>query len=190
MNIGEAAKASGVSAKMIRYYEANGLLNKAARRENTYRDFDERDIHDLRFIKRARNLGFSVAEITQLLGLWRDAGRPSRVVKKITADHIADLEARIAAQRSDRARLDAERARWNDPAYIRAEAGSRLFYVMPGQRTYRVTGAGTAAAAVPIPARTAQPAQTDWKAALLGSLVAAGTSDAPAAELPTARLGG
>ena len=103
---------------------------------------------------------------------------------------IADLEARIAAQRSDLARLDAESARWNDPAYIRAEAGSRLFYVMPGQRTYRVTGAGTAAAAVPIPARTAQPAQTDWKAALLGSLVAAGTSDAPASELPTARLGG
>ncbi|HEY8382871.1 MAG TPA: Cu(I)-responsive transcriptional regulator [Microvirga sp.] len=96
MNIGKAAEASGVSAKMIRYYETNGLLNKAARRENTYRDFDERDVHDLRFIKRARSLGFSVAEITQLLGLWRDANRPSRDVKAITARHIADLEARIA----------------------------------------------------------------------------------------------
>jgi MerR family gold-responsive transcriptional activator of gol and ges genes len=96
MNIGKAAEASGVSAKMIRYYETNGLLNKAARRENTYRDFDDRDIHDLRFIKRARNLGFSVAEITRLLSLWRDVGRPSREVKKITAGHIADLEARIA----------------------------------------------------------------------------------------------
>jgi MerR family copper efflux transcriptional regulator len=96
MNIGKAAEASGVSAKMIRYYETNGLLNKAARRENTYRDFDERDIHDLRFIKRARSLGFSVAEITQLLGLWRDAGRSSREVKAITAGHIADLEAKIA----------------------------------------------------------------------------------------------
>jgi MerR family transcriptional regulator, copper efflux regulator len=96
MNIGKVAQLSGVSAKMIRYYETNGLLNKAARRENTYRDFDERDIHDLRFIGRARSLGFSVAEITRLLGLWRDAGRPSREVKTITARHIADLEARIA----------------------------------------------------------------------------------------------
>jgi Cu(I)-responsive transcriptional regulator len=96
MNIGKAAAASGVSAKMIRYYEGIGLLAKAARRENTYRDFDDRDVHDLRFIRRARNLGFSVEEIGRLLGLWRDAGRPSREVKRITSEHIADLEARIA----------------------------------------------------------------------------------------------
>jgi MerR family gold-responsive transcriptional activator of gol and ges genes len=96
MNIGKAAGASGVSAKMIRYYEGIGLLHKAARRENSYRDFDQRDIHDLRFIKRARNLGFSVEEITTLLGLWRDARRPSREVKRITSDHIAKLEARVA----------------------------------------------------------------------------------------------
>jgi MerR family gold-responsive transcriptional activator of gol and ges genes len=95
MNIGKAAQASGVSPKMIRYYEGVGLLNKAARRENTYRDFDARDVHDLRFIKRARSLGFSVEEIGRLLGLWRDAGRPSREVKEITATHIRDLEARI-----------------------------------------------------------------------------------------------
>lgn len=95
MNIGKAAQASGVSAKMIRYYEANGLLKPAARRENDYRDFDGRDIHDLRFIRRARTLGFSVAEIRRLLELWRDAGRPSREVKEITAAHIAGLEARI-----------------------------------------------------------------------------------------------
>jgi Cu(I)-responsive transcriptional regulator len=96
MKIGEAAAASGVSAKMIRYYEANGLLAKAARRDNSYRDFDERDVHDLRFIRRARSLGFSMPEIVRLLGLWRDAGRPSREVKRITSAHIADLEARIA----------------------------------------------------------------------------------------------
>jgi cell division protein FtsB len=104
--------------------------------------------------------------------------------------HIADLQARIAAQKADLVKLDAEQARWNDPAYIRAQAGSRLFYVMPGERTYRVAGASSAGSASANAAKTAQPASTDWKAALLGSLVAAGTSDAPAAELPTARLGG
>jgi cell division protein FtsB len=104
--------------------------------------------------------------------------------------HIADLRARIAAQQADLAKQEAEQARWNDPAYIRAQAGSRLFYVMPGERTYRVAGTSTGAAPTPKPGRTAQPAPADWKAALLGSLVAAGTSDAPAADLPTARLGG
>ena len=103
---------------------------------------------------------------------------------------IADLQATIAAQKADLARLDAERARWNDPAYIRAQAGSRLFYVMPGERTYRVAGTAASRAAAPTPGRTAEPTPSDWKAALLGSLVAAGTADAPAAELPTARLGG
>jgi cell division protein FtsB len=104
--------------------------------------------------------------------------------------HIADLQARIAAQKADLAKLDAEQARWNDPAYIRAQAGSRLFYVMPGERTYRVAGATAPAGSSAKAARTAQPAPSDWKAALLGSLVAAGTSTAPAADLPTARLGG
>ena len=104
--------------------------------------------------------------------------------------HIADLQARIAAQKADLARLDAQQARWNDPAYIRAEAGSRLFYVMPGERTYRVAGAPASGHAAANATKTAQPAAADWKAALLGSLVAAGTSTAPAADLPTARLGG
>ncbi|HVL72214.1 MAG TPA: Cu(I)-responsive transcriptional regulator [Beijerinckiaceae bacterium] len=96
MKIGAAAERSGVSTKMIRYYESIGLLAKAARRDNAYRDFDERDVHDLRFIRRARTLGFSVEEIARLLALWRDKGRPSREVKAIAEAHVADLEARIA----------------------------------------------------------------------------------------------
>jgi MerR family transcriptional regulator, copper efflux regulator len=96
MNIGAASRASGVTAKMIRYYETIGLLAKAQRRDNSYRDFDPRDIHDLRFIRRARSLGFSMDEIRRLLGLWRDASRPSREVKAITQVHVEALEQRIA----------------------------------------------------------------------------------------------
>jgi MerR family transcriptional regulator, copper efflux regulator len=96
MKIGTAAAASGVTAKMIRHYEAIGLLRPAERRENAYRDYGERDIHELRFIRRARRLGFSIAEIEALLALWRDRARPSREVKRIAEAHIGDLEARVA----------------------------------------------------------------------------------------------
>lgn len=96
MNIGQAARASGISTKMIRYYESVGLIRPADRTSSNYRDFSERDVNELRFVKRARTLGFSVEEITKLLELWRDDRRPSREVKAIAQRHVADLEGRIA----------------------------------------------------------------------------------------------
>jgi len=96
MNIGQAARASGVSAKMIRYYEQIGLVRPADRTDSNYRSFDARNVNELRFIRRARGLGFSVEEIANLLSLWRDRGRPSREVKAIAESHVTDLEARIA----------------------------------------------------------------------------------------------
>jgi MerR family gold-responsive transcriptional activator of gol and ges genes len=96
MNIGQAARASGVSTKMIRYYEGVGLIRPAERTTSNYRDFSDRDVNELRFVKRARGLGFSVEEIARLLELWRDRSRPSREVKAIARRHVADLDARIA----------------------------------------------------------------------------------------------
>ncbi len=95
MNIGATAAATGVNAKMIRHYEAIGLLAPPARHENSYRDYGELEVHELRFINRARKLGFSIAEIGRLLALWRDKKRPSRDVRRVAATHLADLEARI-----------------------------------------------------------------------------------------------
>ena len=99
MNIGAASAASGVSAKMIRHYEATGLLRPAARRANAYRDYGGAEVHELRFIRRARRIGFSVPEIAALLALWRDKGRPSREVKALAERHLADLDRRIAEMR-------------------------------------------------------------------------------------------
>ena len=100
MNIGQAARASGITAKMIRYYESVGLVRPADRTYSNYRDFSDRDLHELRFIRRARSLGFAVDEIGKLLELWRDRGRPSREVKEIARRHVADLDAKIAEMRS------------------------------------------------------------------------------------------
>ena len=95
MNIGEASGASGVSAKMIRYYESIGLIRPPRRSDSNYRVYGAEEVHVLRFVKRARTLGFSVEETATLLGLWQDKSRASAEVKDIATGHIAALETKI-----------------------------------------------------------------------------------------------
>lgn len=95
MNIGQAASASGVSAKMIRYYESIGLIMAASRTENGYRTYTATDVGTLRFVKQARTLGFSIKEIEKLVLLWQDKRRASADVKRIALAHIAELQAKI-----------------------------------------------------------------------------------------------
>lgn len=97
MNIGEASKESGVSSKMIRYYEQIGLISPALRTASSYRTYGDNDVHTLRFIRRARDLGFSVEQIKELLALWRDRSRASSDVKAVALEHIAELERKVAA---------------------------------------------------------------------------------------------
>lgn len=119
MNIGQAADASGVSAKMIRYYESTGLIAAAGRTASGYRVYTANDVHTLKFIRRARDLGFSVEQIQELLALWRDRSRASADVKAVAQEHVdrlcqkvSELQAMIetlkdlAARCSDDARPD------------------------------------------------------------------------------------
>jgi Cu(I)-responsive transcriptional regulator len=92
MKIGEASIASGVSQRMIRHYEKIGLVPAASRRDSGYRDYDERDVHTLRFIGRARDLGFPIEEIRTLLGLWNDRHRSSADVKQLALSRAAELK--------------------------------------------------------------------------------------------------
>jgi MerR family copper efflux transcriptional regulator len=96
MNIGEAASASGVSAKMIRHYEGMALLPAARRTDSGYRQYGQNDIHALRFIRHSRDLGFSLTEIAELLNLWQNRRRPSRQVKALAQAHIQELEQKAA----------------------------------------------------------------------------------------------
>lgn len=96
MQIGEAAQRTGVSAKMIRHYESIGLIPAADRRDSNYRDYGHHDLHRLGFIRRARDLGFSIEEIRDLLRLWGDRDRASADVKALTQTHIAELDRKIS----------------------------------------------------------------------------------------------
>lgn len=100
VNIGAAAALSGISAKMVRHYESLGLLPRVARTDSGYRQYSEADVHTLRFIKRARDLGFSMAEISELVALWRNRRRTSASVKRIAQKHVEELAARIEAMQA------------------------------------------------------------------------------------------
>ena len=100
VNIGQAAALSGVSAKMLRHYETLALLGQVTRTDNGYRQYTEADVHSLRFIKRSRDMGFSMAEIAELVNLWHDRRRASANVKAIAQKHLDDLNGRIEAMQA------------------------------------------------------------------------------------------
>jgi MerR family copper efflux transcriptional regulator len=102
MNIGMAAERAGVPAKTIRYYESIGLIKSAGRRANNYRDYDDSDVATLRFVARARKLGFSVKQVSALLALWRDRRRSSHAVKTVALEHVAEIDQRLAELQSMR----------------------------------------------------------------------------------------
>jgi MerR family copper efflux transcriptional regulator len=106
MNIGDAAAASGVSAKMIRHYEELGLIPKARRTTSGYRMYADADVHTLRFIRQARDLGFSTKQIDALLGLWRDRRRPSSKVRQLAQEHIEELDRKLADMHAMKATLE------------------------------------------------------------------------------------
>lgn len=100
MNIGEAARLSGVSTKMVRHYESLGLLPQVQRSDSGYRQYSDAEVHTLRFIKRSRELGFSMAEIAELVSLWQNRRRASASVRRIAQKHANELAQRIAAMQA------------------------------------------------------------------------------------------
>ena len=107
MNIGEASRASGVSAKMIRHYEQVGLIPAPSRTDSGYRQYHEADVHTLRFIRHSRDLGFSIEQIGELLGLWQNRRRSSRVVKELATAHVRQLEQKVQELLAMKATLEA-----------------------------------------------------------------------------------
>jgi Cu(I)-responsive transcriptional regulator len=97
VNIGEAARLSGISARMVRHYEGLGLLGEVHRTESGYRQYSPADVHTLRFIKRSRDMGFSMEQVAELVDLWHNRRRTSASVKRIAQSHLEELERRIAA---------------------------------------------------------------------------------------------
>jgi len=106
MNIGEAAKASGVSAKMIRHYESVGLFSSAARTESGYRQYTDKEVGTLRFIRQSRDLGFSIEQIRELLGLWQNRRRSSRQVRALAQVHIQELDAKLSELQAMKSTLE------------------------------------------------------------------------------------
>ncbi len=106
MNIGEAAKNSGVSAKMIRHYESVGLFAQAHRTESNYRQYTDKEVSTLRFIRQSRDLGFSIEQIRELLGLWQNRRRPSRQVKALAQAHIQELDEKLQELQAMKATLE------------------------------------------------------------------------------------
>jgi Cu(I)-responsive transcriptional regulator len=106
LNISSAAEAAGVSAKMVRHYEDIGLIPKAARTASGYRLYSQNDVHTLRFIRQCRALGFSIAQIAELLGLWQDRKRPSSKVKALALEHARELDAKISEMRAMKSTLE------------------------------------------------------------------------------------
>jgi len=106
LNIGQAAAASGVSAKMIRNYEAVGMLPAAKRTESGYRQYGDADVQTLRFIRHSRDLGFSLQEITELLSLWQNRRRSSRQVKALAQAHIEELNEKLKELQAVKATLE------------------------------------------------------------------------------------
>ena len=111
MKIGDASTASGISERMIRHYEKIGLIPPAARTDSGYRDYDQRDVHTLRFIGRARDLGFSIDEIGQLVALWHDRSRSSADVKALALARAAELKRKAEQLEEMRVALETLAAR-------------------------------------------------------------------------------